>query len=369
MTPVRVLVCEDSAVYAAGLRRTLEYDRDITVAGVCPTAEQALAMLAAQRPDLVTMDLELPGMDGLAAVEEIMSNRPVPVVVLSSYVGPDGEKAAAALGAGAVDACAKSDLDLADPAGVTAAAFRARIRALARVPVIRHPRARLRLARHPQGPAGRRASVIGIGASTGGPQVLFHVLSALPPNYPIPLLVVQHMGPGFTEGLVRWLDRNVGLEVTMAEDRQPLAAGAWVAPEGAHLCLGGDGRLLLDRASPSGPHRPSADALLTSIAAHAGRAGAAVLLTGMGRDGAAGTAALRRAGGLVIAQDEASSAVFGMPKAAIEQGADLVLPPAGIADALARLSHLPLPGAARGLTTAGRPGPAPGPGPHRAGRP
>ena len=365
MTRISVLICEDSAVYAAGLRRTLEYDRDITVLGTCPTAEDALATLGTARPDLVTMDLELPGMDGLAAVEEIMSSRPVPVVVLSSYVGPDGEKAAAALGAGAVDAYAKDDLDLADPAGVTAAAFRARIRALARVQVIHHPRARLRLARNAPGPAGRRASVIGICASTGGPQVLYHVLSSLPPNYAIPLLLVQHMGPGFTEGLVRWLDRNVGIEVTMAEDRLLLAAGAWVAPEGAHLCLGGDGRLVLDRDSPSGPHRPSADALLTSIAAHAGRAGAAVVLTGMGRDGAAGAAAVRQAGGLVIAQDEASSAVFGMPKAAIEQGADLMLPPSGIADTLAHLGHLPLPGAARGLTTAARPGP----GPRRAGQP
>jgi two-component system chemotaxis response regulator CheB len=359
MTRLRVLICEDSAVYAAGIRRVLEHDRDITVIGVCPTAEEALAMLPGARPDLVTMDLELPGMDGLAAVEEIMSSLPLPVVVLSSHVGPDGEKAAAALGAGAVDAWAKSDLDLADPAGVTAAVFRARIRSLARVTVIRHPRARLRLARNPPGPAARRASVIGMCASTGGPQVLFHVLSALPPNYAIPLLLVQHMGPGFTEGLVRWLDRNVGIEVTMAEDQIPLSAGAWVAPEGAHLGLGADGRLVLDRSSPSGPHRPSADVLLTSIAAHAGRAGAAVVLTGMGRDGAAGAAAVRRAGGLVIAQDEPSSAVFGMPKAAIEQGADLVLPPAGIADTLAHLGHLPLPGAARGLTAAAgqRPGP------------
>ncbi|HEY9244208.1 MAG TPA: chemotaxis protein CheB [Streptosporangiaceae bacterium] len=364
MTRVRVLICEDSAVYAAGLRRALEYDRDITVAAVCPTAEEALAALPTARPDLVTMDIELPGMDGLAAVEEIMSSRPVPVVVLSGLVGPDGEKAAAALGAGAVDACAKTDLDLSDPAGVTAAAFRARIRALARVPVIRHPRARLR-ARSTAGPGGRRASVIGICASTGGPQVLFHVLSSLPPNYPIPLLVVQHMGPGFTEGLVRWLDRNVGIDVTMAEDQLPLAAGAWVGPKGAHLCLGGDGRLVLDRSSPSGPHRPSADALLTSIAVHAGRAGAAVVLTGMGRDGAAGAAAVRRAGGLVIAQDEPSSAVFGMPKAVIEQGADLVLPPSEIADALAHLGHLPLPGAAGGLTAAA----GPRPGPSRTGEP
>ncbi len=367
MTQLRVLVCEDSTVYAAGLRRALEYDRDITVIGVCSTAEEALATLPTQRPDLVTMDLELPGMDGLVAIEEIMSSTPLPVVVLSSYVGPDGEKAAAALGAGAVDACAKGDLDLADPAGVTGAAFRARIRALARVPVIRHPRARLRLARNPQGPAGRRVSVVGIGASTGGPQVLHLVLSSLPPNYPIPLLVVQHMGPGFTEGLVRWLDRNVGLEVSMAEDGMPLSAGAWVAPEGAHLCLAGDGRLALDRNSPSGPHRPSADAVLTSIASAAGRAGAAVVLTGMGRDGAAGAAAVHRAGGLVIAQDEPSSAVFGMPKAAIEQGADLVLRQAGIADTLAHLGHLPLPGAARGLTAAGGrpPGPPPAAGPGR----
>jgi two-component system chemotaxis response regulator CheB len=362
---VRVLICEDSTVYAVGLRRTLEHGRDITVVGVCPTAEEALAELPTVRPDLVTMDLELPGMDGLAAIEEIMSSRPVPVVVLSGFVGPDGEKAAAALGAGAVDACAKGDLDLSDPAGVTAAAFRARIRVLARVPVIRHPRARLRLAHSAQGPGGRRASVVGICASTGGPQVLLHVLSSLPPNYPIPLLLVQHIGPGFTEGLARWLDGNVGLKVAVAEDHLPLAAGAWVAPEGAHLCLGGDGRLALDRDAPSGPHRPSADALLNSIAARAGRAAAAVVLTGMGRDGAAGVAAVRRAGGLVIAQDEVSSAVFGMPKAAIEQGADLVLPPSGIADALAHLGHLPLPGAARGLTVAG----GPSPGPRRGGEP
>ena len=124
-----------------------------------------------------------------------MSSRPVPVVVLSSHVGPDGEKAAAALGAGAVDAWAKSDLDLADPAGVTAAAFRVRIRALARVPVIRHPRARLRLARTAPGPGGRRVSVIGICASTGGPQVLYHVLSSLPPNYAIPCSWSSTWGP------------------------------------------------------------------------------------------------------------------------------------------------------------------------------
>ncbi|HUZ83921.1 MAG TPA: response regulator, partial [Gaiellales bacterium] len=128
--PQRLLVCEDSRVYAAGLRRTLEFDGDIAVVAVCGTAEEAIAALPSVAPDLVTMDIELPGMDGLAAVEEIMSSRPVPILVLSAYVGAGSDKAVAALAAGALDAVAKDDLDLRDPAGATAAAFRRRVKVL-----------------------------------------------------------------------------------------------------------------------------------------------------------------------------------------------------------------------------------------------
>lgn len=339
----RVLICDDSPTFAAGLRRALEYDGDIHVAGVCQSAEEALSVVSKVRPDLVTMDIELPGMDGLGAVEEIMGSRPLPIVVLSAHVGPATEKAAAALAAGAVDACAKGDIDIADPAGATCAALRHRVRALAHVPVIRHPRARLRGS---AATARRRregsASVIGVCASTGGPQVLLFLLHALPPGYQIPVLVVQHVGAGFTEGLIRWLNRTVPVPVAAARDGMTLSAGAWIAPEGAHLKVRAGGRIELDRYTSDGPHRPSADALLTSIAATAGHDGVAVVLTGMGTDGARGAAAIHRAGGLVIAQDEASSAIFGMPRAAITAGADLVLPPAKIAERLIRLGYVPL---------------------------
>lgn len=341
MTPVRVLVCEDSGVYAAALRRTLEYDGDIKVLAVATTAEEALAALPRLTPDLLTMDLELPGMDGLMAVEEIMGSRPMPILVLSSHVGPRSARTGAALAAGALDALPKDDLDLRDPAGMVGAAFRHRIRTLSRGRVIRHPRARLAIrSRAPV--VGRGASVIGLCASVGGPQLLMYLLGALPADYPIPVLIVQHMAAGFTEGLVQWLDQSVPLPVRLARQGIRAPSGASLAPEGAHLKIGSSGRLRLDRHATAGAHRPSGDVLLTSIAA-ASSAGVAVVLTGMGSDGAAGAAAVRRSGGLAIAQDEPSSAVFGMPKAARERGVDVVLPPAEIAACLLALRHQPLP--------------------------
>lgn len=344
MTALRVLVCEDSRAYAAALRRVLEYDGDIAVEAVCATAEEAVAALPRIEPDLVTMDLELPGMDGLEAVGEIMGFRPLPILVLSAYVGPRSDKAAAALAAGAIDALAKDDLDLRDPAGAAGAAFRHRVKVLSRAHVIGHPRARLgarpRLLR-----LARRTSVIGVCASAGGPQMLLCLLGALPADYPIPILIVQHIAAGFTEGLVRWLDQAVPLPVGVAEPGAAAAPGAWLAPEGAHLTLDVTGRLALDRHTVAGPHRPSGDVLLSSIAAAAGAGGVAVILSGMGADGAAGAAAVRRGGGLVIAQDEQSSAVFGMPKAAIDLGVDAVLSPDGIVGYLLGLSREPLAGA------------------------
>jgi two-component system chemotaxis response regulator CheB len=342
MTTLRVLVCEDSRAYAAALRRMLEYDGDIAVHAVCATAEEAVAALPRIEPDLVTMDLELPGMDGLEAVGEIMGWRPLPILVLSGHVGPRSDRAAAALAAGALDALAKDDLDLRDPAGTVGAAFRQRVKALSRAHVIRHPRARL--SARPGAPGlARRASVIGVCASAGGPQVLVCLLHALPADYPIPILIVQHMAAGFTEGLVRWLDQTVHIPVGAASPGARAAPGAWLAPEGAHLTLGVTGRLELDRHTIAGLHRPSGDVLLRSVAAAAGKAGVAVVLSGMGSDGAAGAAAVRSSGGLAIAQDEQSSAVFGMPKAAINLGVEVMLSPGEIAACLLGLRHEPLP--------------------------
>lgn len=340
----RVLICEDSRVYAAALRRALEYSGGAEVVAVCETAEEAIAALPRCLPDIVTMDIMLPGMGGLTAVEEIMSSRPLPILVISAYVGPGTREAVAALAAGALDAIAKDDLDLTDPAGVEAAALRHRVEVLSRARVIRHPRATLHHLARSRVPA-RAASVIGICASTGGPPVLGNVLAALPGGYPIPILIVQHIGAGFTENLARWLDRSVRIPVRVAPDAELAAPGAWIAPEGAHLRLLASGRLSLDRQTAAGEHRPSGDVLLRSIADVAGDAGVAIVLTGMGADGAAGAGAVRSRGGLVIAQDEASSAVYGMPRAVLNHGADAVLPPAGIAAGLLRLSYRPLPGA------------------------
>jgi two-component system chemotaxis response regulator CheB len=336
----RVLVCDDSRVYAAALTRVLSYGGEITVAAVCATAGAAIAALPSIRPDLVIMDLELPGMDGLTAVEEIMSSQPSPILVLSARVNASSGRAAAALAAGALDAIAKDHLDLRDPAGGAAAAFRQRVKVLSRARVIRHLRPELR-AGPDRAHRARRAAVIGVCASTGGPQILAYLLGALPAGYPIPVLVVQHIGTGFAEGLAEWLDHTVRLRVAIASSGAMAGPGAWIAPAGAHLKLTVTGRMHLDRRAVAGQHRPSGDALFESVAAVAGRTGVAVVLSGMGTDGAVGAAAVRARGGLTIAQDKESSAVYGMPKAAIDLGVGAVLSPSEIAASLLALIHEP----------------------------
>jgi two-component system, chemotaxis family, protein-glutamate methylesterase/glutaminase len=343
VTPLRVLICEDSVTYAAALLRMLEHDGDITVVAVCSTAEEAISALPRAAPDLVTMDVALPGMGGIDAVGTIMSSRPLPILVLSGQAGPGTGLPAAALAAGALDVLAKDDLDLLDPAGPSGAALRHRVKVLSHARVIRHLSPRLGGLCGGPAPA-RRASVIGICASVGGPQVVMRLLGALPADYPIPILVVQHIAAGFTDGLVRWLDQTVGVPVALAAPGARAGAGVWFAPEGAHLTLAASGRLALDRHTVAGHHRPSGDVLLTSIAATAGRAGVAVVLTGMGSDGAAGAAEVLRCGGLAIAQDEQSSAVFGMPKSAIGLGVTVVLPPEKIAACLVGLGRQPAAG-------------------------
>ncbi len=340
---LRILICAETPGYAAALRRLLEYDGDISIVPCEADPGEAVALLAGTAIDLIAIDIGRPGASGLAVVEEIMSSRPLPVLVLLPAVHGKAGLADAALAAGAVDAIAKDEISLADPAGPGSGAFRDRVRLLARATVIRHPRASLR--RRSSAPGlGRGASAIGFCASTGGPTILVGMLAALPPDYPIPLLVVQHISQGFTPGLVSWLDQASELPVRVAEHGVLAGPGAWIAPEDADLRLGAAGRLELDRSASGSRYRPSGDVLLTSIAAEAGRGAVAVVLSGMGTDGASGVAAVRRAGGLTIAQDEPSSAVYGMPKAAAEGGVNLVLSPAEIASYLAALHHRPLAG-------------------------
>jgi two-component system, chemotaxis family, protein-glutamate methylesterase/glutaminase len=335
--PVRVLVCDDSSSFADALARTLERGGEIEVVGVATSAEAAISDLTLLSPDLVTMTVELPGMSGLEAVEEIMSTRPTPILIMSSRITAGCELTAAALASGALEAIGKDELLLGDPDAAAAVAFRRRVKLLAGAHVIRHPRARLNGRRVPSAPAPR-GSAIGICASTGGPHALVTILSGIPADFAVPILVVQHIAAGFSEGLVRWLDDVVPLPVRFAEDGARAVAGITLAPEGVDLILGADGVMSLDGVSQAGLHRPSADALLRSIARHAQSAGVAVVLTGMGRDGADGLAAVKEAGGLTIAQDEATSAVYGMPREAALRGAAKILPVEEIAAALTTIA-------------------------------
>lgn len=339
----RVLICGSPRGFAAALQRTLEWAGDLTVVAVCATAPEAIAVLPRVQPDVLVMDIERRGSTGLAAIEEIMGSRPVPILVLSAHADADNREAAAALAAGALDVTAKNALDLDHPRGSAGEALRRRVRLLSHAHVIRHPRASLRRT-PPRDGSGRAASVIGICGSTGAPYVLARILGGLPADYPIPVLVVQHISPGFTEGLARWLDQTVPLPVGIAAGDEPARPGAWIAPEGAHLKLSPAGRLCLDRLTAAGRYRPSGDVLLESIAETAGETAVAVVLSGIGRDGADGAAAVRRGGGLAIAQDEQSSAVYGMPRAAAAAGVDLVLSPDEIVSCLTELRQRPVAG-------------------------
>jgi two-component system, chemotaxis family, protein-glutamate methylesterase/glutaminase len=330
----RILICEDSPTYARGLASFLEHEDGIEVVGVCATGEETLQSVSRLAPDLVTMDLELPGIGGLRTIERMMQLHPVPIVVLSAYAGRHSENASASLAAGALEVIDKAQVRLDEAGDAPAVALRHRFRRLGRIPV----RAEVREAIPTQHVEPRLGPVaaIGICASTGGPRALQTILAGLPERFPLPVLVVQHMSIGFTEGLVSWLDQLVPLPVALACPGTT-GPGVWVAPDDAHLILEPSMRLSLDRESVNGPHRPSGDLLLSSMARVLGPRALGVVLTGMGRDGAKGVAAIIHAGGSVIAQDEPTSVVFGMPRAAIEAGAEHVRPLSAIADTLMRI--------------------------------
>lgn len=328
---IRVLVVEDSRVQRAHLVRMLAADGDIEVVGEAEDASDAIASAASLRPDVITLDLQIPGGGGQHVIEQVMAHSPAPILVLSgSIAGRDAAAAVDALVAGAVDVLPKPkrwDPDV-------ERTVRDRVRMLRGVTVLRHPRgsrgARPVLTARRSGAA---VPVVAIAASTGGPNALAEVLAGVG-ALPAAVLVVQHLHPDFVDGLVTWMARVSSMPVELARDGEPLRAGVvLVAPGGVHLKVGGDDRVVLDPL-PATLHRPSADALFASLDARR-RAIVAVVLTGMGDDGAEGLLQLRRAGATTIAQDESTSAVFGMPRAAARVGgAASVLPLDRIARAI-----------------------------------
>lgn len=323
---VRVLIVDDSAVVREVLTRMLESDPDIQVVGTAGDGAEAVTLTAKLRPDLITMDLQMPRMDGMEATARIMAYRPTPILILTSYLDRAGMYSTLdALAAGALDVLEK-------PTIVPGAQWQAmtgqlvdKVKLLARVRVITHVQGKTRQRwrdRSASTTAGQNVEVIGIGVSTGGPRVLQQILPALPGDFSLSVLVVQHITEGFMAGLVQWLQPLCQLTIKVAEEGEAIVPGrVYFAPDSSHLVVAPGGTLHLSGADPVNGHRPSVDVTLKSLAAAYGDRAAGVLLTGMGSDGAAGLGAVRAAGGVTVAQNEESCVVFGMPRAAIELGA------------------------------------------------
>ncbi len=312
---VRAVVVGDLSGARAQLVKGLRGEGDIVVE--LTTSEHALDVIIRTRPDIVIVDLP-PDLDQrMRVIEAIMAHAPTPILTLSPIGSPDAASATRVLVAGAVAELPRPDRWTA--AG--GAELRRSVRQISTVHVIRRPR--VRSAHHPSpGPPvpGGGRPVVAVGASTGGPSALATLFSGLA-GLGAPVLVVQHLHADFTEGLVKWMSRVSALPVEMARNGELARPGRiYVAPGGLHLRYGSTGRLELAE-TPVTVHQPSADELFGSVAEHAGSSGIGVLLTGMGEDGARGLLAIHERGGRTLAQDEASSAVFGMPKAAERLGA------------------------------------------------
>ncbi|MEX2292035.1 MAG: chemotaxis-specific protein-glutamate methyltransferase CheB [Mycobacteriales bacterium] len=359
--PITVVLVDDSPVQRRFLRAALEAGQGLTVLGEARNGKEAVALVGRLRPAVVLMDLDLPVMSGIEAIEAIMSASPTPIVVYSAFVGgTNSENALEALAAGAVDVLAKPGPDDDGSLEDYAEVLRRTLRVAARIRVITHPRGRLRTqgmtgsvpalgggSRRPlavsglsqvrPGPPGGQVRLVAVGASTGGPQALLALLGRLPGDLGQAVLVVQHMAEGFIPGLAAWLDGLVPMPVVVGESGRRLVPGTvTLAPSGGNLLVQDDRlRVLCTPPAPGQFHVPGIDVTFESVARSLGPEAVGVLLTGMGRDGAAGLLAMRRRGAFTLAQDEATCAVYGMPAAAVAQGAvERQLPLERIAPAL-----------------------------------
>ncbi|WP_342150012.1 chemotaxis-specific protein-glutamate methyltransferase CheB [Methylorubrum sp. SB2] len=349
---MRVLVVEDSLVVRTLLTHIIGRDPRLELAGAVESGEAALAALDTVRPDVISMDIRLPGIDGLETTRRIMADRPTPIVVIADSVEDSSLKISMnALRAGALSVVEKPVATTNDGYDAVAGQICTQLRIMAAVPVIRRRPIGAEWAARKTAPAAEppplfepvsaTPSVLAIAASTGGPPALAKVIGGLAADFPLPVLLVQHMGAAFMEGFASWLDGVVALPVGLARDGEMMAPGrVYVAPGDRHLELGSGGVLRVSDAAPVGGQRPAATVLFASVARQAGPQGIGVLLTGMGEDGATGLLDMRRAGAATVAEHESSAVVYGMPAAAVRlSAASRVLPLDQVAPHLLRLAQ------------------------------
>lgn len=365
MSRIRVLVADDSLTVRKLLCAALEADPECEVIGEAADGRRAFELCAALRPSVVTLDMMMPGLDGLAATEQIMAFCPTPIlIVAASLQGGAARKTFKALSAGAVEIFPKPTDEAS--AALFDRRFVATVKLVSRIKVITHLRGRFpaepargapqveargsafvgarqvspgsAFAGPGRAPSAGRYRLVVVGASTGGPGALAAVLGALPATFPLPVLLLLHISSTFGPSFVDWIGTQLALPVAFAVDREPLPLPGLprviVAPPDRHLVIRA-GRLWLTAEPERHSCRPSVDVLFESAASEVGPSAIGCLLTGMGRDGAKGLLAMKRAGAMTLAQDEATSVVFGMPREAVRLGAArLVLPLGAIGPAL-----------------------------------
>ncbi len=368
---IRVLVAEDS--YAARLLivATLESDPEIEIVGEAHDGEAAVAEARRLRPDVITMDIHMPLLDGLAATARIMSENPIPIVVVSSAVNPrDVASTFDAIKAGALVALPKPGSGTDRTAVEEREIFTSTVKAMARVKVVRRWSGSFERVGSPPGaqdktgigtpsdlPSASRSasatarlrrlapsapvSLVAIAASTGGPSALQKLLGGLPSDFSTPIVLVQHIARGFLDGFAQWLDGECALSVRVARGGEMLQAGTvYVAPDDLHLGVNASRRTVAIRTEPVNGFRPSASMLFESASSAYGAGLVAVIMTGMGSDGVSGLRRVREREGYVIAQDEASSLIYGMPGEAVKAGVvDISLPLDGIGHHLRKIAH------------------------------
>ena len=333
---IRVLVAEDSPTARALIVSMLSAESDIRIIGEATTGSEAVAMAERLGPDLVTMDVHMPEMDGLEATKQIMVRSPCPIIIVSSAARSDEVALSLeATRAGALMVLPKPDGPNSPGFASDSRQLVSMVRAMSQVKVVRRhgaatpSAARLAQSRpaepQPLPRLGAPVRLVAIAASTGGPAALRTIFSELPGGFPVPILVVQHIANGFTQGLAQWLAGDTRLRVKVAEPGERLDAGSvYIAPDNRHLGCQLDStgamRVALHNVAPVGAFRPSASFLFQSAAETLGAGVLAVILTGMGDDGVAGLRAVKSAGGRIIAQDEASSVIYGMPREAARAG-------------------------------------------------
>jgi len=339
---IRVLIVDDSPLMCKALTDILNSDPQIIVVGIAYNGKEAIDIVPKLKPDIITMDIHMPIMDGFEATKHIMAYNPTPILILSTSVFKAGmDKVFKAIYYGALDAMEKGDLEINKDADSTKLLIE-KIKLLSGVKVISHPLAKLEkekivsISDFTKEKALDR--IVAIAASTGGPQALMDVLRSFPAKFPCGIVIVQHITSGFLDGLVDWLGNESKIKVKVAQDLEQIMPGvAYIAPCEFQMRVTEESKISLANEPSYNGHRPSADILLESVARVYKEGAIGVILTGMGRDGLIGMKTIKQMRGKTIAQDEKSCVVFGMPKEAIEAGViEKVLPLERIADEIVR---------------------------------